>query len=133
MVCENVEGLRPVNPNSSFSAGPVYIWAQIKVPRSESIRLRWLTAGGEDLGSKTIDVEESPTYRIWDYRKCEPGSYVVEHYNSQNKLLAKRKFTVTTYHRVTGSFAGTAVEAAGGTDSLVRDWWRRRESNPFHY
>lgn len=95
LVCENVEGLRPVNPNSSFPAGPVYIWAQIKVPRRESIRLRWLTGAGEDLGSKTIDVEESPTYRIWDYRKCQPGSYVVELYDSQNKLLATRKFRVT--------------------------------------
>ena len=95
VACEIVEGLRPVNSNSSFPAGPVYIWAQIKVPRSESIRLRWLTAAGEDLGSKTIDVEESPTYRIWDHRKCQPGSYVVELYDSQNKLLGERKFTVT--------------------------------------
>ena len=95
VACERLEDLRPVNPNSSFAAGPVYIWAQVKVPRSESIRLRWLTVAGEDLGSKTIDVEESPTYRIWDYRLCEPGSYVVELYDSQNKLLAKRKFTVT--------------------------------------
>ena len=96
-----------------FEGSPVFVWGAVNAPREENLLVRWIDLGGVELASNTITVERSPNYRFWvskTFQAAQTGLNEVRLYNSQNDLIARRKFTVQ-------SNVGALTEAISAEES----------------
>jgi hypothetical protein len=77
--------------------GTVSLFARVRSPGEESLKLEWRDGAGRVLGAETIQVGRStdPGYRIGlDHTFTEPGRYEVRLYNQAGTLIGLRRFEI---------------------------------------
>lgn len=91
------ESKSPVEPGTTFSETSAYYWARINAPNPEELIVKWMDMKGNPVGSRkhAVLTNEGLGYRIYSQmRFAAPGTYEVRLYNSKDKLVARRVFTV---------------------------------------
>ena len=84
--------------SDEFRAGDVYVFAWVRSPGREQLRLEWVRADGSLVKANQPVVQRNLArgYRIY-YSKGfqEPGEYEVRLINAAGHLIARRVFRVT--------------------------------------
>jgi hypothetical protein len=77
--------------------GTVYLFARVRSPESESLKLEWRDGAGRVLASEMIRVGRNtdPGYRVGvDHTITERGRYEVRLYNQKGALIGLRRFEI---------------------------------------
>ena len=95
--CSAVEQLEPKDCSNEFPPGKVWVYAKVKSPEAQSLTLLWTVEDGKRLRSRQLPVQPNLVsgYRTFDWKKFDrPGSYTVRLFDSEQKKLGQKSFTI---------------------------------------
>jgi hypothetical protein len=87
----------PSGVADEFRPGNVYIFAWVRSPGAEQLKLEWRDGAGQVLQSQSTRVARNlePGYRITYNRSfAAPGAYEVRLYNQRGDLIGRREFRI---------------------------------------